>query len=117
MGGAEFTRIRLLHSPFTATKEQRYSMQRMAAHSTTVPTNTSSTVDRMPTVRKIDTGLLIDTYGSFRGHSQWIQLGFPTQEPEAILNNFNGYEDAKKKGTNISLQKGLLVTDLHMVRH
>lgn len=77
----------------------------------------SSTVDRMPTVRKIDTWLLIDTYGSFRGHSQWIQLGFPMQEPEAVLNNFNGYEEAKKKGTSILLRKGLLVADLHMVRH
>lgn len=75
----------------------------------------SSTVDRMPTVRKIDTWLLIDTYGSFRGHSQWIQLGFPMREPEAVLNNFNGYEEAKKKGTSILLRKGLLVTDLHMV--
>lgn len=71
----------------------------------------------MQTVRKIDTALLIDTYGSFRGHSQWIQLGFPMQEPEAVLNNFSGYEEAKKKGTSILLRKGLLVTDLHMVRH
>lgn len=39
------------------------------------------------------------------------------QEPEAVLNNFNGYEEAKKKGTSILLRKGLLVTDLHMVRH
>lgn len=37
------------------------------------------------------------------------------REPEAVLNNFNGYEEAKKKGTRILLRKGLLVTDLHMV--
>lgn len=67
MGGAEFTRIRLLHSPFTATKEQRYSMQRMAAHSTTVPTE----LDGGP-----NADCEKDRYGAIDRHLRLIQRAF-----------------------------------------
>lgn len=56
MGGAEFTRIRLLHSPFSATKEQCYSMQNDSFIVHTVPTSTGST-DRALIVTQIKTGL------------------------------------------------------------